>query len=73
MQQINLYMKKLGILLLMTAGLAFGQTKKVVSSDIQWWGYKVMKSESSSHYGKIALKGGKIALKNNQVQEVLSY
>ncbi len=67
MQQINLYMKKLGILLLMTAGLAFGQTKKVVSSDIQWWGYKVMKSESSSHYGKIALKGGKIALKNNQV------
>lgn len=60
-------MKKLGFLLLMTAGLAFGQTKKVVGSDIQWWGYKVMKSDASSHYGKINLKSGNIVLKNNQV------
>ncbi|HAY3533580.1 TPA: YceI family protein [Elizabethkingia anophelis] len=60
-------MKKLGFLLLMTAGLAFGQTKKVVGSDIQWWGYKVMKSDASSHYGKVNLKSGNIVLKNNQV------
>ncbi|NAW50187.1 YceI family protein [Elizabethkingia argentiflava] len=60
-------MTKIGLLLLMTIGVVFGQTKKVVASDIQWWGYKIMKSDYSSHYGKLSLQKGDIVLKNNQV------
>lgn len=60
-------MKKLGLLLVLASGIAFGQTKKVVGSDIQWWGYKVAKSEASSHNGKVNLKSGNVVMKNNQV------
>lgn len=60
-------MNKLALGLVLVSGLAFGQVKKVVSSDIHWWGYKVFKSENSSHDGKVNLKSGTITLKNNQV------
>lgn len=60
-------MKKIAIFALLVSGLAFGQTKKVYSNDISWWGYKVSKSESSSHSGKISLKSGNVVMKKDQV------
>lgn len=43
---------------------AFAQKKgdkisKVVTSDIKWWGHKVVKTKASSHYGTLKLKSGK--------------
>lgn len=60
-------MKKIALVALMIGGLAFGQTKKVVSSDVHWWGYKVAKSEASSHDGTINVKSGNIEVKGNKV------
>ncbi|WBV60316.1 YceI family protein [Chryseobacterium camelliae] len=60
-------MKKIFLLAVLAGGLAFGQTKKVVSSDVHWWGYKVAKSEASSHDGTIKVKSGNVVLKGNQV------
>jgi hypothetical protein len=31
--------KKIALSLVLVSGLAFGQAKKVVSSDVHWWGY----------------------------------
>ena len=56
-------MKKLALIAILASGLAFGQTKTVSSSDIHWWGYKVSKSESTSHDGKIMLKSGNLIMK----------
>ncbi|QCX53809.1 YceI family protein [Elizabethkingia sp. JS20170427COW] len=60
-------MKKIGLLLLLTAGLAFGQTKKVVKSDVQWKGFNVAKTSVSSHNGIVKVKSGSVQLKNNQL------
>ncbi len=49
-------MKKIFLLAVLAGGLAFGQTKKVIASDVQWWGYKVAKSEASSHNGTVKVK-----------------
>ncbi len=43
------------------------QTKKVSSSDIHWWGYKVAKTEASSHNGTINLKSGSVIMKGNNI------
>ncbi len=59
--------KKLSLSLVLVAGLAFGQSKKVVSSDVHWWGYKVVKSEASSHDGTVNVKSGAVTVKNNQL------
>ena len=60
-------MKKLALLAVLTGTLAFGQVKNVVSSNIQWWGYKLVKTESASHTGTLGLKSGNLVLKGNQV------
>lgn len=60
-------MKKLALALVLVSGLSFAQVKKVVSSDIHWWGYKIAKTEASSHDGTINLKSGNVVLKGNQV------
>ncbi len=60
-------MKKVLLLAVLASGLAFGQTKKVVSSDVHWWGYKVAKSEASSHNGTVNVKSGDVVLKGNQL------
>lgn len=60
-------MKKLLLLAVLASGLAFGQTKKVVSSDVHWWGYKVAKSAASSHDGTINVKSGNVVVKGNEV------
>lgn len=59
--------KKLSLALVLASGLAIGQSKKVVSSDVHWWGYKVVKSEASSHDGTVNVKSGVVTLKNNQL------
>src|SRR5690606_11843866 len=35
------------------------QISKVQTSDIRWWGYKVVKSEATTHSGFVKLKSGK--------------
>lgn len=60
-------MKKLALMLVLAGTTAFGQVKKVVSSNVQWWGYKIAKSEASSHNGTVNVKSGNIVLKGNQV------
>lgn len=60
-------MKKLFLLtlLLFSVTVVFAQRKKgvqvskVQTSDIRWWGYKVVKSEATSHTGFVKLKSGK--------------
>ncbi|MCJ8497950.1 YceI family protein [Chryseobacterium salipaludis] len=60
-------MKKLLFAAVLASGLAFGQTKKVTDSNVQWWGYKLAKTETSSHFGLLNVKSGEVVLKNNQV------
>lgn len=60
-------MKKLAFLAMFAGTLAFGQTKKVVASDIQWWGYKVAKTEASSHNGTVKVKSGTMTMKGNHL------
>ncbi len=60
-------MKKIFLLAVLASGLAFGQSKKVVASDIHWWGYKVAKSEASSHDGTVKVKSGDLVMKGNQL------
>ncbi|MRM82606.1 YceI family protein [Riemerella anatipestifer] len=62
-------MKKIALLFVMAGGLLTAQTKnlKVDKANINWWGYKVMKSEASSHNGTLDLKNGTVVLKKNQL------
>lgn len=60
-------MKKLVLLAVLSGGLMFGQAKKVVASDVHWWGYKIAKSAASSHDGTVNVKSGTITMKGNQV------
>ena len=60
-------MKKLALLALVVGNFAFGQTKKVVGSEVNWWGYKIAKTKASSHNGTVNLKSGNIVMKGNQV------
>lgn len=58
-------MKKVFLLAVLGSTLAFGQKKNVISSDIHWWGYKVSKSEATSHDGNVQLKSGNLEFKKN--------
>lgn len=60
-------MKKVALIALLAGNFAFGQSKKVVGSEVNWWGYKIAKTEASSHNGTVDLKSGNIVMKNNQV------
>lgn len=60
-------MKKVALVAVLVSGLAFGQTKKVTSSDVHWWGYKIAKTEASSHDGTVNVKSGNLVLKNGAV------
>lgn len=60
----------------MSTVMIFGQKKKkdanvavakVITSNIQWWGYKVVKAEASSHTGTVNLKNGKFTFKNGKL------
>lgn len=60
-------MKKLVLFALLGTGLVFGQSKKVEKANINWWGYKVAKTEASSHTGDIQLKTGELTLNRNRI------
>ena len=64
---IKKIMKKVALLAILFSGLTFGQSKKVVASDINWWGYKIAKTEASSHTGKLDVKSGSLVMKNGLV------
>ena len=59
--------KKIALSLVLVTGLAFGQTKKITTSDVHWWGYKLAKTEASSHDGTVNVKSGSVVLKKNQL------
>lgn len=59
-------MKRLLLFAMMCASMSFvfaqkkfDKVSKVTSSEIRWWGYKVVKTEASSHSGTVKLKSGK--------------
>lgn len=60
-------MTRLALFAVLVSGMLTAQTKKVNLSEIKWWGYKVAKTESSSHYGTLGLKSGEITVKRNKV------
>ena len=60
-------MKKLALFAVLIGGLAFGQSKKVVAAEVNWWGYKVAKTEASSHNGTLKVKSGNMIMKGNQL------
>ncbi|MDO5615942.1 MAG: YceI family protein [Cruoricaptor ignavus] len=60
-------MKKLLLATVLVSGLAFGQTKKVTDSNVNWWGYKLAKTESSSHTGTVNVTSGNIVMKGNTI------
>lgn len=60
-------MKKIALLAIFMGGIAFGQTKKIVASDVHWWGYKVAKSEASSHEGTLKVKDGNLVVKGDKI------
>ena len=60
-------MKKLALFAVLIGGLAFGQSKKVTTSEVKWWGYKIAKSEASSHFGTVNVKSGDVVMKGNNI------
>lgn len=60
-------MKNIVLAAILVSGVAFGQAKKVTNSTVQWWGYKLAKTEASSHNGNVNLRSGDIVLKNNKI------
>ncbi len=70
-------MKKLFLLLLTVLSVTFTlaqkrkvngeRSVKVASSDIRWFGYKVVKTEPTTHTGFVKLKNGKFHFKNQKV------
>ncbi|MDQ0475513.1 MULTISPECIES: YceI family protein [Chryseobacterium] len=60
-------MKNLVLAALLAGGMMFGQTKKVTDSNIEWWGYKLAKTEASSHNGVVNLKSGDVVMKGNNI------
>lgn len=64
------------IFLCLSASFAFSQRKSVIKFDkvvrikkaeIKWWGYKIIKSENSSHTGDVPLKMGKLLFNNKKL------
>lgn len=60
-------MKNLVLGALLVTGMMFGQTKKVTSSNIQWFGYKLLKTEASTHNGVLNLTAGNVIMKGNNI------
>lgn len=60
-------MRKLALLFVLVSATSFAQVKNVLTSNIQWWGYKLAKMEATSHTGTIDLKSGNVIMRGNQV------
>lgn len=64
-------MKRFLVLMMMCVGVSFvvaqkkgDKISKVVTSEIKWWGHKVVKTVPTSHYGTLKLKSGKFTFDN---------
>lgn len=60
-------MKKIAFLCILGFGLVTAQTKRVIKSDVRWWGYKIAKTETSSHTGTVDIKDGTVVLKEGNL------
>lgn len=60
-------MKKLVLGFILIGSFLSAQTKRVTTSDIHWWGYKVAKTEASSHNGTLKMKSGNVMMKGNNI------
>ncbi len=60
-------MKNLVLAAVLAGGLMFGQSKKVISSNVEWWGYKLVKTAASSHNGVVKVKSGEVVMKGNNI------
>ncbi|MGS0748663.1 YceI family protein [Halpernia sp. GG3] len=60
-------MKKLVLGFFLIGSIISAQTKKVINSDVHWWGYKVVKSEASSHDGILKMTSGNVVMKGNNI------
>ena len=60
-------MKKLVLGFALIGSFLSAQTKNVINSDINWWGYKVAKTEASSHTGTLKMKTGNVVMKGNNI------
>jgi polyisoprenoid-binding protein YceI len=60
-------MKNLILAAVLAGGMMFGQTKKVINSNVEWWGYKLAKTEASSHNGVVNLNSGDVVMKGNNI------
>lgn len=60
-------MKKLVLAFTLAAGLISAQTKKVFNSNVHWWGYKIAKTEASSHNGTVNMTSGSVLMKGNTI------
>lgn len=72
-------MKKITLFLLLFLGISLvsaqmktvqlvgEKSSKVVSSSVNWWGYKIIRSEPFSHNGNIKLKTGKFNFKDGKL------
>lgn len=60
-------MKNLLLAFVFLGGLLSAQTKTVTTSDVHWWGYKVAKTEASSHDGTVKMKSGNVVMKGNNI------
>lgn len=60
-------MKNLVLGALLVTGIMFGQTKRVISSNIQWFGYKLLKTEAAAHNGVLNLTSGNVIMKGSNI------
>lgn len=67
-------MKKILTLLMMVMSITFlfaqknaVRSAKVISSEVNWWGYKVVKTVPTTHNGTVKLKSGKFNFKDNLI------
>lgn len=60
-------MKQIFLGLVFFSSLISAQTKKVINSEVHWWGYKVAKTEASSHDGIVKMKSGNVVMKGNNL------
>ena len=60
-------MKNLVAVALLAGGMMFGQSKKVSNSNVQWFGYKLIKTEASTHNGVLNLTAGDVMMKGNNI------
>ena len=60
-------MKKFFLTFVFIGGLLSAQSKSVTNSEVHWWGYKVAKTEASSHNGTVKMKSVNVVMNGNNI------